>query len=390
MAESATETAVRKSANNKKYTGIEPVWDTVRAEKFSEDEFRSHLIASLNYYNYNFLTKDLRKHLNLWLKECAKAGDYGITTEIVSQYLKTPDSYTTMTACALVKANTQGMPLKPDHAEYIVKIVTAAISKHQENSEPVVEETKAKPATKQPTIQDRLRDIMNEHILYFDILEDSVIAGEKLDPKAYEYLITKQVPQNILTKMSNEFAARAAELADAKAGVDEQLKEGYRHLTAADYKRFAEFYKKIIEDISKYSTVKKATKKARAKKSPTKAKLIAKLKYLKEDSKQALVSINPAQIIGARKLWIYNVKTRKLGCYVADELSGGLGVKGTSIQDFDVVASVQKTLRKPEQQLKEFGKAGKVALRKFLQDIKAVEIKLNGRINADTVLLKVE
>jgi hypothetical protein len=50
--------------------------------------------------------------------------------------------------------------------------------------------------------------------------------------------------------------------------------------------------------------------------------------------------------------------------------------------------SVQKTLRKPEEQLKEFKAAGKVQLRKFLDDIKAVDIKLNGRINEEVVLLQ--
>jgi hypothetical protein len=50
---------------------------------------------------------------------------------------------------------------------------------------------------------------------------------------------------------------------------------------------------------------------------------------------------------------------------------------------------VAKTLRKPDEQLKEFAKAGKVALRTWIKDIKAVEIKLTGRINEDTLLLKV-
>ena len=51
--------------------------------------------------------------------------------------------------------------------------------------------------------------------------------------------------------------------------------------------------------------------------------------------------------------------------------------------------SVQKTLRKPADQLKEFKSAGKVALRKFLDDINAVDTKLNGRINEEIMLLKV-
>jgi hypothetical protein len=67
----------------------------------------------------------------------------------------------------------------------------------------------------------------------------------------------------------------------------------------------------------------------------------------------------------------------------------GLSVKGTTIIGFNEVESVQKTLRKPDEKLKEFKDAGKVKLRTFIEDINAVDIKLNGRINTDTILLKV-
>jgi hypothetical protein len=66
-----------------------------------------------------------------------------------------------------------------------------------------------------------------------------------------------------------------------------------------------------------------------------------------------------------------------------------LGIKGTSITGFNEDLSVQKTIRKPDEKLKEFKSAGKVALRKFLDEINATDIKLNGRINEDTILLKV-
>jgi len=101
-----------------------------------------------------------------------------------------------------------------------------------------------------------------------------------------------------------------------------------------------------------------------------------------------LVSINPADIIGAKELWIYNTKTRKLGKYVAAEFAE-LSIKGTSITNFNETLSIQKTVRKPEDKLKEFKTAGKVALRKFLDDINAVDTKMNGRISEDTILLKV-
>jgi hypothetical protein len=67
----------------------------------------------------------------------------------------------------------------------------------------------------------------------------------------------------------------------------------------------------------------------------------------------------------------------------------GLSVKGTTIIGFDETKSIQKTLRKPADQLKDFKSAGKVKLRTFLDDIKTTDTKLNGRCNPETVLLKV-
>jgi hypothetical protein len=109
---------------------------------------------------------------------------------------------------------------------------------------------------------------------------------------------------------------------------------------------------------------------------------------MKTNEPLKLVSINPADILGAGELWIFNTKTRKLGKYVAAEFQT-LGVKGTTITGFDEFKSVQKTIRKPEEKLKEFKAAGKIALRKFLEDVNATDTKMNGRINEDTILLRI-
>ena len=112
------------------------------------------------------------------------------------------------------------------------------------------------------------------------------------------------------------------------------------------------------------------------------------MKYAKESKELKIVSINPADIIGGSTLWVYNAKTRKLGKYVAASYQT-LGIKGTTITGFDEDKSVCKTLRKPDEKLKEFARAGKVQLRKFLEEIKATETIGNGRINADMVLLRI-
>ena len=153
-------------------------------------------------------------------------------------------------------------------------------------------------------------------------------------------------------------------------------------------KKLVAFYHEIISACDMLAQEAKVNRKPRAKKAQPKEKIVAKLKYAKTNEQLKLVSINPADIIGAKELWVYNTKSRKLGKYVAAEYQE-LGVKGTSITGYNINNSVQKTLRKPEEQLKEFKAAGKVQLRKFLDDIKAVDIKLNGRINEEVVLLKV-
>ena len=121
------------------------------------------------------------------------------------------------------------------------------------------------------------------------------------------------------------------------------------------------------------------------------------MKYLKVDDKYKLASVSPTDVVGASELWVFNTKTRKLGKYVAKNIDpkgmgragSGLSVKGTTIIGFDEKLSVQKTLRKPDEQLKEFKSAGKVKLRTLLEDIKTTDTKLNGRSNLETVLLKV-
>ena len=375
---------------DEKAVGAEPIWDTERALKMEDSEFDHYMRVSLRYYNYFYGVKDLKKYLVDWLKQTAGVA-HKLDAATITRYAKSTDGYTPLTAPALIKAHTRGMPLLERHIKYIVGVVNRALEL-DDGDEKVVEVVvdKTKPAVKVPTIQDRMNEIMRTHILHFEELEDSLYEGATVDPKAYEYLLSKSVPQAMLGKIQAVFERRYAEITEAKTTKDEDLKDAYAYMKTADWKRYDAFYTKLFEGLTQYGQVKKATKKAAVRKPPQKEKLVAKLKYMKNDTTTKLVSVNPVDIIGATELWVYNTKTRKLGKYVAEEMGGALGVKGTAITGFNESKSVQKTLRKPEVQLKEFLAAGKIQLRKFLDDIKATEIKLNGRINQDTILLKVQ
>ena len=212
------------------------------------------------------------------------------------------------------------------------------------------------------------------------------------DPKAFKLLNLlrgRQAKAAHARIIKTLYSQNYDELVEAATTKDEQLKEGYAHLSKANLKKITLFYSEILSACDMLAQEAKVNKKPRAKKPTDKAKVVAKMKYLKQDEKLKLVSINPQDIIGSKELWIYSVKSRKLGKYVAAEFNE-LGVKGTTIIGFDPIKSVQKTLRKPEEQLKEFKAAGKVQLRKFLDDIKAVDIKLNGRINEDIILIRTQ
>ena len=371
--------ASRMAFADEKYTGPEPQWDTERAVKMEQAEFDHFLRKSFYYYNYHYNQKDTKKHVVEWMQ----ANEYPKAQ--VSDFIRSPDRMLSMTACSIVMAHRAGMPMRERQMQFLREQIAYVL----EQNEPAVEaEVTDKVAVKAPSIQDRLNEKTSEHLAYFEALYDEVVMGASIDPKAFDYLTANTVPQSQINKFVELFEKRKAEVGAGQGKLFEEHAEAYRHFKAADYKRHYAFLDSILDAMEKYRDVKRATKKARVKKSPSKEKLIAKLKYAKQDPVLKLVSINPVDIIGAQELWVYNTKTRKLGQYVAAS-SVGFAIKGTSIENY-TAKSVSKTLRKPDQQIADFMKAGKVQLRKYMEGIKATETLLNGRINADTVLLKVQ
>jgi len=275
----------------------------------------------------------------------------------------------------------------------------------------LVEEKKAVEKTKKnvyvPTIQERIAE--QAQAACDDIeewLEGFITNKKKFDPKGFDFVThfaRNKVSQAHARKIKGYYAGELAEAQliqklptpgeinrckdEHEADMLQQLREGYSHLTKKDAAAYLEALETLHGACDMIIDASKATRKPRKKAPPSKEKLIAKLKYLERDDKLQLVSVNPLEIIDAKEVWVYNVKTRKLGKYVADE-HATIQVKGAGLQFYDEKNSIQKTLRKPDETLKEFKKAGKVALRKFMDNIKTTDIKLNGRLNSDTIILK--
>jgi hypothetical protein len=276
----------------------------------------------------------------------------------------------------------------------------------------LVEEKKEVDKTKKnvyvPSIQERIAE--QAQLACDDIeewLDGFITNKKKFDPKGFDFTkhfasmkVTQAHARKIKKYYDNEY--KEAQLIQKlptpgeinrekdplKSDMLAQLREGYSHLTKKDAKTYLEALETLHGACDLVIDAAKATRKPRKKAPPSKEKMIAKLKYLERDDKLQIVSVNPLELIDSKEVWVYNIKTRKLGKYVADE-HATIRVKGTTLLHYNEKSSIQKTLRKPDETLKEFKKASKVKLRKFMDEIKTTDIKLNGRLNADTVILKV-
>jgi hypothetical protein len=267
-----------------------------------------------------------------------------------------------------------------------------------------------------PTIQERIKEQAEAQTEAIEEwLEGFVVDKDGFDPTGFDFkghFARTGVTQAHARRLKNFYEhelddfrdlermptqGQLKKMSEREADLWAQLKEGYGHLRKTDIAKYTQAIEGLLSALEFVIEQSKATRKPRVAKPKSADKQVTKAKYLKIDDKYKLTSINPVDIVGANELWVFNIKTRKLGKYVASNIDPkgmartgtGLSVKGTSIEGFDENLSVQKTLRKPEEQLKAFKAAGKVALRKFLEEIPTTETKMNGRLNPDTVLLKV-
>lgn len=259
----------------------------------------------------------------------------------------------------------------------------------EERGKDLVEETPTE--TKKPvvSIQERVREKISEYIAEIeeqvDLFSES---GYKSEFDMYKWLMNNNVKAQPANAIADYYVPWCDELKETITKKDGQLVEGYSHMKPAQIKRFVEFLDNIIKDATTWGANQKTVRKTRTKKAPSIEKQIARIQYAKENKELKLVSINPALIIGCNQLWVFNTKYRKLMRYDASGPTG-LSIKGTTLQGYDVETSMSKTVRKPNDVLPRVLNGGKIVIRKLMDELNSKSSVPNGRINGDTVLLRV-
>lgn len=243
----------------------------------------------------------------------------------------------------------------------------------------------AKPKAPVISIQDRISELANKYGAEIDYEIDQFIQTGSSDFTAKSYFLQQNVSGAVCKRIAEFYKPTQRELTDAIEGTDELLSEGYSNLSKQQLKKLSQFVDSIILDCQQQVVTSKAAKPRKFKQKPA-GVLVARMKYKLDDPESGIKSCDPADIIGASEVWVFNAKTRQLAVYRAAS-TDVLSVKGTTIQNYDVGLSELKRLRKPKEYFSAAG-LSKRSLATAFKAIKGVTKCPNGRVNADVIIYK--
>jgi len=370
-----------------------PKWDDV--ESLSADEFSKKFRQAMDWYRLECTEKTLKPKVIDWM------GRNGYDKNTIQSFKKTKDNRCSQTVGAIASCLIKGMPAQRagfnndrNTEEWLRNEITKIIAEGKNDIDEDAEvNTVVKVVTYVPSIQDRLRDAAGKMSEELDYAIDTWITNpEEFDPKAFKIVSllrghgAKAAHARFIKSYFQSGHEELLELASGTA--DEQLREAYSKNSRKNIKKLIDFYESIMAACEQIAAEQKVLKKPRAKKVKPAEELVKKIKFKVSDDKIGIGSVSPTGLIGAQAAVVYNTKTRKIGVYIS-KTSAGLNVKGASIVEF-TEKSFQKTLRKPDVQIKEFKEQNtQKRVETWFGKIKATETLLNGRMNEEIMLLKV-
>jgi len=361
-----------------KYVGPEPEW---RTQPTSENRL-SQLAKAFQWYNYHYGKKDAKDMLCQYLEINHRPKDAKLMRGI-------PDSQIRLTPAWACRMTLIGLELT-EHEQCIVDEQISAMLRAKQEIKKAQTEVDADAAVAKLTIQDHLREKISECCGELEgMFDDFIVAGAKMsaDFKPIALMRGMNISPNMISTVTRVWELRLAEFLEVLEGKDGDLVEGYSHLTKLQLKNCVKFCETVINDCNSYVQLKKVERKPRAKKAVSPERLTRGFKFMREFAELKLKSEPVTKLVGASEAWLYDTAKRKLIHVMADSHIGTFTVKGSAVVGFDALQTVQKTLRKPAEQLKEVTGSGKPAARKAFGAIKSTETKWNGRGNDNLIIL---
>ena len=401
-----------------------PSWENW--QEWSGEQFHKHKSSSREFYYNNYKLDNLLPSVYKYMdasdlfgkEDVAKVKklanwELGFTLAIVCKLLNDgmPDYNKKEAEYWESLPGTQG-ELKPS-SEWVNKRIKECIDKGEKVIEQKEEEEKVKPEKYVPSIQERIREATSIMCEFIELAFDEFSTGKITDfkevqpAKKLRQLGCKQPHARLISTYYLPLCEEYKELlnppdtskmTEQQKDWAQQLKEGYAIYDKKQIKKLYEFTVNIIGACDAIIAESKANRKPRkiSRKSPE--QVVSKMKYKISDDKYSIASIQPHKIVGSNCLVTFNAKTRKLGIYYtsmedptgANRDGSGLSVKGTTLERFDEKKSVSCTLRKPIEQLQEVKDLNtRKKFENWFEKLTTTPVKMNGRINQETVLIAV-
>lgn len=340
-------------------------------------DYTISLMRALNYYNAAYENKDKRKWFMSYVGK--KTSEFDSLSDWEFRSIGT-----------LIRLKQREQPLSDKDLAWIDTKIEDL--RRQAKSGKAVSALKGgaeeKTETPKTTIQDRIAEAASAHVGEINGLIDDFITND-VDINVEAYLKTHGVSAQVSKLIPAAFEKTINELEEVLEGKDKQLVEGYSHIKKTKLKKFITQLKGIEAACAQQIVSAKAARKPTVRKVKVKAPaIIAKnVKFLREFPELKLESVLPEQIVESKEVWLYNVKYKKLQVYRAIG-DGVLTVKGSAIIGYEVATSGAKSMRKPEL-VTGFANMTKRTLAGEFKALKTKESAVNGRINKETIILRV-
>jgi len=360
-----------------KHLGDEPSW----TEQSEMANLKIEEIRALNWYNYFCDSKQAKTFLVEYMSSVGRPKDEISLVASGDSAIPNQLGWVARMMCNGYEPSTSFKTF------FVREFKTVLLKTKKVKQNKVAEVTVASVPV--VSIQDRIRDKASEEIGEVEGLIDDYILSEcKSNIDLQSYFKSRNLSAVVLKRMCEFFIVRSKEFDDVMNTTDPFIKEAYSNFSKVELRRLREFINAIVTETNRVAVENKPTRKTRKTKQKPAAVVAAKVQYLKEYSDLGLKSILPEKIIGSQQVWLYNTKTKLLGMYNADNAKG-LTIKGTTIQNINVESSSGKRLRKPEVVIKDVLAGGKITLKKLLDSLSTKPVELTGRINSDTIIVRV-
>jgi hypothetical protein len=381
MATKTTEpklTASEKRAQKRRETAaqMEQVFGTGKGSTeptLNPLDYTASLMRALNYYNSAFENKDKRKWFMSYVGKKS------------TEFDSLPD-WDFRSVGTIIRLKQREQPLNDKDLQFIEDSIAELRLKAK--GEQKVSALKGAPKEKEVkpvvSIQDRIAEAASGHIGEINgMIDDFVTSDTEIDVGSY--LKANNVSPQVSKLIPAAFAKTIEELNEVIEGSDKQLVEGYSHIKKIKIKRLIKSLESISDACAQQAVSAKAARKPRAKKEKPASVVAKAVKYMKEFPELKLTSEKPEKIIGSSEVWIYNTKYKKIQVYRS---LGTLGIKGTTILNYDVATSGAKTMRKPEL-VTGYADLTKRNLANEFKNLKTKEAAVNGRINEECIILRI-